>query len=535
MGHEIELKLALPESAQRHFLRHPLLRQAAHKQTYRLTNLYYDTPALELRRRGIALRLRAQGRFWLQSVKCAGDRAGGLSARPEWENPYGGSFDFTAIDDDKVRDWLARPKIAGRIAPIFETNFQRIAWTFELVRGTRIELALDRGWIAADGQREAISEIELELLAGDARHLFALARTLAARVALTPAPLSKADRGYRLFQRLPATPVRAAPAPLDGDMAPAAAFDRIALACLDHLQQNHAGAIGSDDPEYIHQMRVATRRLRAALRLFAPLLPSGFAAPIVADLRELMAVLGQARDLDVLLAEIAEPVLEALPDEPRLAALVGVITERHFERRRAAVDFLRSPRFGTLTLELLETLHARTTDVQTETGAGPSQADVPPVGGGEPGLRAWEGTKVGAGETAPTLAAFARDRLRRLRKKVRQLAAAARCDDPPSLHALRIGIKRLRYALEFFAPLAAPRATRSRLAQLTALQDTLGQINDLANAGELLMACAGDDSHLREAVTLVGGWHGPRHQRLLAAIPRGLKHLGKLRLPKFAA
>jgi len=506
MGHEIELKLALAESAQRNFLRHPLLKQATARQSFRLVNLYYDTPALDLRRRGIALRLRAKGKLWLQTVKCAGRAAGGLSSRPEWETPYVGHFDFSAIDDRDVRGWLERPKFKTRIAPVFETNFQRTAWQFAPAPGTRIEMVLDRGWIAAAGRREAISEIEIELLEGDPHHLFALARALAARVAVVPAPLSKAERGYRLFGQAPGGPVKAAPVPLSGDEAPDAAFNRIALSCLDHLQQNHAGAVASDDPEYIHQMRVATRRLRAALRLFAPALPDGFAAPVVAPLRELMGVLGQARDLDVLLAEIAEPVLQALPDEPRLAALVGIITERRFDRRRAAVDFLRAPRFGALVLETLETLHEH----------------VPPP-------------EVGAGGTATHLAGFATDRLRRLRGKVLRLAARARIDAPPTLHALRIGIKRLRYALEFFAPLADPKAMRRLLGRLAALQETLGQINDLANAGELLMDCAGSDARLREAVTLIGGWHGPRHQDLLAAIARELKHLGKLRLPKFAA
>ena len=57
----------------------------------------------------MALRLRAKGQQWLQTVKCAGSRAGGLSSRPEWETPYAGHFDFSVIDDPAVRDWLARP------------------------------------------------------------------------------------------------------------------------------------------------------------------------------------------------------------------------------------------------------------------------------------------------------------------------------------------------------------------------------------------------------------------------------------------
>ncbi|MDO8959248.1 MAG: CHAD domain-containing protein [Rhodocyclaceae bacterium] len=519
MAQEIELKLALPENAQRAFLRHPLLQQAARKQTYRLTNLYYDTPARDLRQRGIALRLREHGGFWLQSVKCAGQRAGGVSARPEWETPYAGHFDFAAIDDPAVRDWLSRPKLLARIAPVFETNFQRTAWTFELPRGTRVELALDRGWIVANGQRQAISEIEIELLAGEAMQLFVMAQTLAQRIPLSPAPLSKADRGYRLWQQLPAAPVKAAPIPLAASAAPLDAFRAIALACLDHLQQNHLGALacGNADPEYIHQMRISTRRLRAALRLFGPLLPDNLAAALLPPLRELMAVLGPARDLDVLLAEIAAPVLTALPDEPRLAALVGIITERRFVARQEALRFMRSPRYGCIVLQALATLHAQPEAVKVGAG-GTAKAEM--------------GSDTG---TALTLLEFAQNRLRRLRKKVLALAGETRVDNPPSLHALRIDIKRLRYALEFFTPLASPKALRRMLLHLTRLQDTLGQINDLASAGELLMSCADADPRLREAVTLIGGWHGPRHHKLLKAVPAGLKQLGRLRLPKLSA
>lgn len=507
MAQEIELKLALPESAQAQFLRLPLLRTAVERKQTPLVNLYYDTAGLELRNRGIALRLRAQGKVWLQTVKCAGQAFGGLTSRPEWEVPYAGHFDFSAIDAPVVRNWLERPKLKARIAPIFETNFQRKAWIFEPVAGTRIEMVLDRGWIAAAGRRESISEIELELLHGDEAQLFKLARRLAEQIPLTPSPLSKADRGYRLFKQQPALPVKATPIPLKADDQPAAAFNHIVLACIDHLQRNHDGAINSDDPEYIHQMRVATRRVRAAMRLFGPLVPADFSATALTPMRKLMGILGQARDLDVLLSEIAEPVLAALPDEPRLAALVGIITERRFDRRREAVAFLKAPHFGAVAIDILAVLHHEIKLGDDRTAGTP---DTP----------------------GRNLAGFAENRLRRLRRKVLNLAAAARTDDPASLHALRIGIKRLRYALEFFAPLASPKPMRRLLAQLAGLQDTLGQINDLANAGALLMECAGNDPRLREAVTLIGGWHGPRHQALLAAIPVGLKHLGRLRLPK---
>jgi adenylate cyclase len=130
------------------------------------------------------------------------------------------------------------------------------------------------------------------------------------------------------------------------------------------------------------------------------------------------------------------------------------------------------------------------------------------------------------------LLSFAAERLRRLRKKLRRLAVAADIEDPISLHALRIGAKRLRYALEFFSPLTHERSSRRVLKQLTAVQETLGQLNDLTNAGALLMDCAGDDPRLREAVTLIGGWHGPHYASLLVGITGDLPRLARLRLPK---
>lgn len=497
MADEIELKLALAEADQERFLRHPLLRHAVSKRSEQLDNIYYDTPDLALRRRGVALRLRRQGRRWLQTVKLAGKSAAGLTTRPEWETPYAGHFDFTPVEAEKIRDWLDQPRVRGRIGPVCETSFRRVTWTFRFPRGN-VLLTLDRGWIAAAGRREPISEIEMELTGEDVAPIFELAAELARSLALPPALLSKAERGYRLHAGTAPVPVRAATMALERDMPSRAAFRRIALGCLEHLQHNHDGALRRDDPEYIHQMRVATRRLRAALRLFGPILPEGFAASLVAPLRDLMVPLGHARDLDVLQEEITAPVVAALPDEPRLAALAGHITDRRWSARATAVARLSAPAYGALLLQALQQLH---------------------------------GPDFGETQDSDTLAGFAAGRLRRLRRRVRRLAAAASIRDPASLHMLRIAIKRLRYALEFFSPLVRGKALDRTVAQLAALQDTLGQLNDLANAGALLMECAGEDPRLREAVSLIGGWHGPRHTGLLRGVPGNLKRLARLRLP----
>ncbi len=497
MAEEVELKLALAEAHQTRFLRHPLLKQAVERHVDTLDNIYYDTAELSLRRRGIALRLRRKGRDWLQTVKLAGSSAAGLSSRPEWEGPYIGHFDFSDIEDSSLREWLRRPKLLARIVPICETRFRRITWKFPAAPGV-VLLTLDSGWIIANGRREAISEVELELAGAPVRAIFGLASQLAQRAALTPSVLSKAERGYRLHVGAPPVPFKAQPVALSAAMTPFEAFRCISMSCLEHLQQNHSGALSSGDPEYIHQMRVATRRLRAALRLFAPVLPENLAEPLRAPLFALMRQLGRARDLDVLLTEIANPVLAALPNEPRLPALASDITNRCYAARAQAIAMLAAPDYGRTLLTALESLHA-----------GPAD-----------------------GQTLVTLNSFAGRRLQRLCKKMRRLALAATIDDPASLHALRIGVKRLRYALEFFAPLAAEAASRRVLKQLASVQDALGQLNDLANAGAMLMDCAGDDPRLREAVTLIGGWHGPHYASLLSGVAHDLVRLPRLRLPK---
>jgi adenylate cyclase len=497
MAEEVELKLALPEGHQSRFLRHPLLKQAVLRHTQTLDNIYYDTADLSLRRRGISLRLRRKGHDWLQTIKLAGSSAAGLSSRPEWEVPYAGHFDFSSVDQYTVREWLQRPRLLAHLIPICETSFRRITWQFSAAPGT-VLLTLDRGWIIANGRREAISELELELAGAPVHAIFGLAAQLAERVIITPSVLSKAERGYRLHVGAPQVPFKTKAVALSTAMPPFEAFRHIALSCLEHLQQNHAGALNSDDPEYIHQIRVATRRLCAALRLFAPILPEDFAEPLRAPLSALMEQLGCARDLDVLLSEITNPVLAALPNEPRLPALASDITNRCYTARGLAIAMLAAPDYGRMLLAALESLHAK---------------------------------PIADPATIPLLS-FASERLKRLRNKVRQLAVAAHVDDPVSLHALRIGVKRLRYALEFFSPMAPQRAMDRVLKRLATVQDTLGQLNDLSSAGALLMECAGDAHRLREAVTLIGGWHGPHYASLLARISHELGHLARLRLPQ---
>ena len=203
MAEEIEIKLALNPLNHRRFLRHPLLRTATARSNQLLDNIYYDTPDLALKKYGVALRIRRQGRQRLQTVKLAAKAVGGLSIRPEWEVPYRGQFDFSCIEILPVRQWLEQAEILQRIAPLFQTRFRRITWHLPLEQGGEVLVALDRGDVLAGGRQAPISEVELELAGStDVEALQKISQLLQQRIPLTPSSISKAQRAYELLAKV---------------------------------------------------------------------------------------------------------------------------------------------------------------------------------------------------------------------------------------------------------------------------------------------------------------------------------------------
>lgn len=204
MGQEIELKLALlPEYADQ-VAGLTLLEGSddGRRQCRQLDNIYFDTPANDLSRARVALRIRRDGDRYIQTLKTAGsDRQAGLSSRKEWEweRPE------PTLDIELVRSHLPEELIQGKLLeqlePRFETNFERRIWWLsgEDEEGAwAIEVALDQGEIVASDRREPISELELELKQGQTDRLFHIALELARQLPLHVLDISKAQRGYRL-------------------------------------------------------------------------------------------------------------------------------------------------------------------------------------------------------------------------------------------------------------------------------------------------------------------------------------------------
>jgi inorganic triphosphatase YgiF len=433
MAHvEREIKLGLtPQALAR------LARLAPSRRS--VESVYYDTARQELRRAGIALRLRRDGGRWLQTLKADSAQHAGFAARAEWELPVRRkALEPQAFPREEIRSatGIDLARLAGRLRPVFETRFVRRSGLVQVDGKASAELAIDRGRILAGRRREPISEVELELISGDTEALLRFAEALALPLAYE----SKAERGYRLASGLAPGARKWRMPQLDPSSPPGSAFAALFAACIMQAGTNASGMLRSRDPEYLHQLRVGLRRLRSVLQAFAPLLQGEKA--LKRALRRLTPILGQARDADVF-----AHTLESLDAGPTVLRAARAHRGR---ARRAAREAVRSAEFRAFLFQALRWLQR------------------------EPWL-----------ESHAPLSDFAPQRLEKLHRKALRPMDLER---PKRRHALRIRIKRLRYACEFFAPCFPSETVEPYAKALKGLQDLLGKLNDIAVARRLLRA-----------------------------------------------
>ena len=204
MNKETEIKLRVSRATLTALRDHPLLkkRNKSGWEQHELFNQYFDTPERYLAMAKVALRLRRDGDQVIQTLKTRGQSVAGLSERNEWDwNLAKAKLDLKKLDDSCWPAALAELD-KKQLQPIFTTDFVRqraeIAWGRGKARVV-IEAALDLGKVIAGEGEEEICELELELRQGEPDALLELAAELAADLALMPCDISKAERGYRLF------------------------------------------------------------------------------------------------------------------------------------------------------------------------------------------------------------------------------------------------------------------------------------------------------------------------------------------------
>ena len=480
---EIELKLTFrPEDGPRiKRMRNSLGADPGSFRVRTMVNEYYDTPDWELAALGIMVRIRSQGRACVQTVKTEGKRSAGLSRRQEWETPA----DRRRIDPQALTATrlpvFDDPDLAGRLVVRHSSHIKRSVC---MLTGPdwRVEMCVDEGTLNAGEKSVPVHEVELELIEGHPCVLFPLARAIAARVWLGTTAQSKSERGTRLARNLRPAIVKAKVPPLHAKMGVTDAFVEISRSCLHHVLSNQEALLESEDPEAVHQMRVALRRLRSALKVFRHALPAPCPDGVRAEMKWLLAALGPARDADVFLDEIVAPVVASHPGD------ADILSVRHYWTAHRDLDFahavqsVAAPRFAAFLLEAgawVESLSRETDDGQT-------------------------------------ILPFARKSLAKRHKALRKAGGTSlECLSSEQRHQVRILAKQMRYAGEFMAPLFPESKTRSFLEALAELQDHLGLLNDIAVAVPKLGA-AHQHGRMAWAAGLVSGWHEARRPFLLA-------------------
>lgn len=225
MHKETEIKLRVSRDTLAALREHPLLkkRNKSGWSRHELANQYFDTPARDLAAAKVALRLRRDGEQVIQTLKTRGQSVAGLSERNEYDWYLGTpKLDLKKLGDECWPAALAELD-KKTIKPVFSTDFVRekaeIAWGRGKAKVV-LEAALDFGHVVAGKRKEEICELELELREGEPSALLELAAELSQTLALMPCDISKAERGYRLFDpgsytlSLP-VPELAAETPLD--------------------------------------------------------------------------------------------------------------------------------------------------------------------------------------------------------------------------------------------------------------------------------------------------------------------------------
>ncbi|CAN7796402.1 CYTH and CHAD domain-containing protein [Caballeronia sp. LjRoot34] len=468
MEREIKLQANKEQLKQIHSL--PVLVPLLEGQprTEHLVSTYFDTPDLIFHEEGIALRVRAIGDGFVQTLKTEGSSKAGMHVREEYETPVDANVpDINALRNrvpkkSSVARLLAMTDAGTALIPQFTTRVKRRVLSLRFPEGDEVELALDDGVIESGSSSEVFQEVELELKNGKPDRLYHLALDLLRAIPMRISSLSKGERGYNLIRPMPYAETRAQSLVLRKKDTVEAAFECIVQNCLAQIQGNELGVIRSDDAEPVHQMRVGIRRLRSALDLVESLLV--FPVSLEAELKWIAGKLGAARDWEVLVTSTLSGTFGDAHRDFDGQAMLRVARETARKHRAEAAAAVDCTRYACLVIELTRWFEQS----RWREGLDDGRRDALSVPVSEFAAQALH------------------ERHRKLMKRGRHLPDL----DPSTRHRARIAAKKLRYAMEFFATLYEKKTLQNYAATLTQLQDDLGWRNDLAVADRLLRELA---------------------------------------------
>ena len=424
-------------------------------------HIYFDTPDKELQRHGVMLRVDRKGK--------------GAPALPPLSQ---------LRDLPEFRTVLSK-RVFDSLAPVFSTRIKRTTRCLKPSEGAEVALAFERLEVSANSAERPVGACELTLASNDPHALYRLGRMIAATAPVRLVSGTDASRAYALLDSKTASFVKATPVELPRKSTGEGALIATLHNCLAHLSANEECAMAAAHPEGVHQMRVALRRLDALFSVYRELVPQLQRQRLQRRIRHVAHALGPARDWDVFIDDLLGPVAAAIPSDPDLEIIRG---EAERERMRAYRDVRRAlaaPSYTELRLDLAA-------------WAGEREWRQQPVNENSARLM----------QPAERLAeAILESAHRKVLKRGKQIETMG----PRERHKLRIRVKKLRYAAEFFAPLYATKRSHSYIETLRELQDDLGRMNDVSASRALIEGLhAVDPSYerrLARAGGIVTGWH----------------------------
>jgi CHAD domain-containing protein len=293
-------------------------------------------------------------------------------------------------------------------------------------------------------------------------------------------------------------PVRASRIGLAGARTPHEALIAIAENIARQWFGNERGVRESSEIEFVHQMRVALRRAKTLVKTFPSWVDDAWRTNVEPGLQWVGAMLGEARDLDVLVDSTLPALAAADTDPSAWSGVIAAADARRLQARARLQQAMRSRRYAQLSLAWLEWL----ADQHLSSG--------PPKHAGR------------------ALREYAAKRARRHYKRLTAEPPLTSLD-AAGRHRRRIEAKRLRYTLEFFEPLVAPRTRRKIAKQVSRIQSVLGDANDAAAALRFL-----EGEHLDVTEYQRGFARGWCEAATRAAAHEADRLLAKLPKPKIA-
>jgi len=464
------------------------------------TSVYFDTPDLALYQSGVALHVQRVGERYIQAIEPVRPQNSGQSDLSEWQHPVEGPDADLVAAKGTAFEALLDGHLTQPLRRAFEVRRRRSTYRIGH-RGLRMEIALDEGDVDSGERRIPLCQVELTLLRGEANDLYRAAREVGASARLRLGVKTQVDRGYELIRNELNAVEAAGDVELIPTMSSADAFRNIGHSCLRQLIANEPAMLAGNG-EALHQMRVALRRLRAAISAFAEVVNDENCERIKGELKWISGKLGFSRDLDIFVVEVLDPMRRQNPDDRGLAGIYEEFVKRRAAAYRDAVETIRSVRFRGLLLDAAEWIDLG------------------------PWTTSYDESQMLRRERP--IVQHASQELSRRRKKLKKAATSLRDLNASERHELRIRTKKHRYAMEFFGKVftggKSDKRRKATLASLKAVQDALGGLNDIATreglASEIGLSRNQPNKATRErafAAGIILGYQKARVQQLLDA------------------